>query len=46
MFGSKLFSLGNMSLSGLRVRQVAAPHMHTLMERIGLTVHLAVLERL
>jgi len=44
MFGSKLFSLGNMSLSGLRVRQVAAPHMHTLMERAGLTVHLAVLE--
>jgi DNA-binding IclR family transcriptional regulator len=44
MFGSKLFSLGNMSLSGLRVRQVAAPHMHTLMEASGLTVHLAVLE--
>ena len=44
MFGSKLFSLGNMSLSGLRVRQVAAPHMHTLMKRVGLTVHLAVLE--
>lgn len=43
-FGSKLFSLGNMSLSGLRVRQVAVPHMHTLMERAGLTVHLAVLE--
>jgi DNA-binding IclR family transcriptional regulator len=44
MFGTKLFSLGNMSLSGLRVRQVAAPHMYTLMERAGLTVHLAVLE--
>ena len=44
MFGSKLFSLGNMSLSGLRVRQVAVPHMHTLMERVGLTDHLAVLE--
>jgi DNA-binding IclR family transcriptional regulator len=44
MFGSKLFSLGNKALSGLRVRQVAAPHMHTLMERVGLTVHLAVLE--
>ena len=45
MFGSKLFSLGNMSLSGLQLRQVAVPHMHTLMERVGLTVHLAVLER-
>lgn len=44
MFGSKLFGLGNKSLSGLRVRQVAAPHMHALMERVGLTVHLAVLE--
>ena len=45
MFGSKLFSLGNMSLSGLQVRQVAAPHMHSLTERTGLTTHLAVLER-
>src|SRR6266536_5295072 len=31
MFGSKLFSLGNMSLSGLEVRQVAVPHMRSLM---------------
>jgi DNA-binding IclR family transcriptional regulator len=45
MFGSKLFAIGNRSLNGLRVRQVAAPHMHTLMERVGLTVHLAVLEQ-
>lgn len=45
MFGSKLFSLGNMSLRGLEVRQVAAPHMRSLMARAGLTVHLAVLER-
>src|ERR1041385_141614 len=37
MFGSRLYSLGNMSLSGLQVRQVAAPHMHTLTERTGLT---------
>ena len=44
-FGSKLFSLGNMSLSGFEVRQAAVPHMCSLMERTGLTVHLAVLER-
>jgi len=45
MFGSKLFSLGNMSLSGLEVRQVAGPYMYSLTERTGLTTHLAVLER-
>lgn len=45
LFGAKLFSLANMSLSGLQVRQVAAPHIRALMERTGLTVHLAVLER-
>ena len=45
MFGSKLFSLGNMSLNGLRVRQVAGPHMRSLTERTGLTTHLGVLER-
>lgn len=44
-FGSRLFSLGNLSLSGLQVRQVAAPHMHTLTERTKLTSHLAILER-
>jgi DNA-binding IclR family transcriptional regulator len=45
MFGSRLFSLANTSLSGLQVRQVAAPHMHALMERTTLTTHLAILER-
>ena len=45
MFGSKLFSLGNMSLAGLPIRHVAAPHMHALTERTGLTTHLAILER-
>src|SRR3954469_9986455 len=44
LFGSKLFSLANMSLSGFQVRELAAPHMRGLMERTGLTVHLAVLE--
>jgi DNA-binding IclR family transcriptional regulator len=45
LFGSKLFSLGNMSLSGLQLRQVALPHMRSLTERTGLTTHLGVLER-
>ncbi len=45
LFGSKLFSLANLSLSGLKVRQLAAPHMLALTERTGLTTHLAVLER-
>ncbi len=45
VFGSKLFSIGNLSLSGLEVRQVAAPHLHALTGRTGLTTHLAVLER-
>jgi DNA-binding IclR family transcriptional regulator len=45
LFGSKLFSLANISLSGLRVRQVAAPYMRALTARTGITTHLAVLER-
>jgi DNA-binding IclR family transcriptional regulator len=45
MFASRLFSLGNLSLSGLQVRQLAAPQMHMLTERTGLTSHLAILER-
>ena len=45
LFGSKLFSLANMSLSGLQLRQVAMPHMHALTKITGLATHLAVLER-
>jgi DNA-binding IclR family transcriptional regulator len=45
LFGSKLFSLANMSLSGLQLRQVAMPHMHALTKVTGLATHLAVLER-
>jgi DNA-binding IclR family transcriptional regulator len=44
-FGSRLFSLANLSLSGLQIRHSAAPHMRTLTERTGLTTHLAILER-
>lgn len=45
VFGSKLFAIGNRSLSGLQVRQVAVPHMHVLTQRTGLTTHLAILEQ-
>jgi DNA-binding IclR family transcriptional regulator len=45
LFGSKLFSLGNMTLAGLELRETAAPLLRTLMERTRLTVHLAILER-
>jgi len=44
-FGTRLFSLANLSLSGLQIRQCAVPHMRTLTERTGLTTHLAILER-
>ncbi len=45
LFGSMLFSLGNMSLNGLQLRQISVPHMRWLTERTGLTTHLGVLER-
>ncbi len=44
MFGMKLFSLANMALSGLKLREQAAPYLRTLMEKTGLTVHMAILE--
>lgn len=45
MFGLKLFSLANMALSGLRLRDQAAPFLYSLMHQTQLTVHLAILER-
>lgn len=45
LFSSKLFSVANMSLGGLQLRQVAMPHMHSLAKETGLETHLAVLER-
>ncbi len=45
LFGSMLFSIGNMSLNGLQLRQISLPHMRSLTERTGLTCHLGVLER-
>ena len=44
-FGTRLFGLGNLSLSGLPIRHAAAPHMRALTERTGMTTHLAILER-
>ena len=44
-FASRLFSLGNRALSGLELREVAAPRMRELAEATHLTVHLAILER-
>jgi DNA-binding IclR family transcriptional regulator len=45
LFGSKLFSVGNRSLNGLQLRQVATRHMQALTQNSGLETHLAVLER-
>ena len=44
LFGTKLFSLANLALSGLELREVAAPLLRGLTERTSLTVHLAILE--
>jgi DNA-binding IclR family transcriptional regulator len=43
-FGLRLFTLANMALSGLELREFAAPLLRGLMQRTGLTVHLAILE--
>jgi DNA-binding IclR family transcriptional regulator len=42
--GLHLFGLANMALEGLNLREQAAPFLHKLMEKTGLTVHMAVLE--
>jgi len=44
LFGLKLFSLANMALSSLELREKAAPFLKSLMARTRLTAHLAVLE--
>jgi DNA-binding IclR family transcriptional regulator len=44
MFGLKLFSLANMALSGIELRENAARFLHPLMERSRLTVHMAIME--
>jgi DNA-binding IclR family transcriptional regulator len=45
MFGLKLFSLANMALVGIKLREQARPFLTALMERTRLTVHMAILER-
>lgn len=45
LFGLKLFGLANMALSGLELREKAAPFLRSLMVRTRLTVHMAILER-
>lgn len=45
LFGLKLFSLANMALAGIELREQAAPFLKALMEATGLTVHMAILER-
>jgi DNA-binding IclR family transcriptional regulator len=45
MFGLKLFSLANTAISGLKLREEAAPFLRSLVEKTGLTVHMAILEQ-
>lgn len=45
LFALKLFSLANMALSGLRVREQATPFLQALTEKTRLTVHMAILEQ-
>jgi DNA-binding IclR family transcriptional regulator len=45
LFGLRLFGLANMALSGLALRERAAPILRHLMETTGATVHMAILEQ-
>ena len=42
--GTTLYALANMALSGISLRDQAAPFLYKLMQDTGLTVHLAILE--
>ncbi|PYV23226.1 MAG: IclR family transcriptional regulator [Acidobacteria bacterium] len=44
MFGPKLFSLADRALSGMELREQAAPFLRALTEKTGLTTHLAIWE--
>ncbi|HLN01548.1 MAG TPA: IclR family transcriptional regulator [Bryobacteraceae bacterium] len=44
MFGLKLFSLANLALSGIELREKAASFLQPLMQRSRLTVHMAIIE--
>lgn len=43
-FGLKFYSLASTALAQMRIRDIAAPLLHSLMKQTGLTVHMAVLE--
>jgi DNA-binding IclR family transcriptional regulator len=43
--GMKLVRIANLALEGIILREKATPLLRTLMERAGLTVHMAILER-
>jgi DNA-binding IclR family transcriptional regulator len=45
ILGFKLFSLANEALNGLRLRELAMPHLRQLTLSTGLTVHMAIFER-
>jgi len=45
VFGRKLFGLANTALSGLKLREQAAPFLRELMQNTRLTVHMAILEQ-
>ncbi len=43
-FGLKLFSLANMAIAGVSLRDEARPYLQALMEKTKLTVHMAILD--
>lgn len=45
MFGLKLFSLANMAVSGLKLREQATPFLYSLMRQTQMTTHMAILEQ-
>lgn len=45
LFGTKIFTLANLALSGTTLRQLAHPILTELMRRTGLMVHMAILDR-
>lgn len=44
MFGLKIFGLANAAISGVKLREQAAPSLVTLLKQTGLTTHLAIRE--
>jgi DNA-binding IclR family transcriptional regulator len=44
MFGLKLFSLANMAMNGIKLREQASPALQALAHQSGLTVHMSILD--